>query len=64
MTDKQQKPLITLDIDVLTMSDTRILHEDKTSIYLADSIIEAGHNVAERALSTDDIYQIRAMVSK
>ena len=64
MTDKPQKPFIPLNIAVLTVSDTRTLDEDTSGKYLADSIIEAGHNVAERTLTTDDIYQIRAMVSK
>ena len=49
MTDKPQKPFIPLNIAVLTVSDTRTLDEDTSGKYLADSIIEAGQNVAERA---------------
>mgnify|MGYP000533567943 FL=1 len=61
---KPEKPLIPLNIAILTVSDTRTLDEDTSGKYLADSLIEAGHTLAERALTTDDIYQIRAMVSK
>lgn len=61
---KPEKPFIPLNIAVLTVSDSRTLDEDTSGKYLADSIAEAGHTVAERALTTDDLYQIRAIVSK
>ena len=61
---KPAKPFIPLNIAVLTVSDTRTLDEDTSGKYLADSLVEAGHTLAERALTTDCIYQIRAMVSK
>lgn len=61
---KPEKPFIPLNIAVLTVSDTRTLEEDTSGKYLADSLVQAGHILAKRALTTDDIYQIRAMVSK
>ncbi len=61
---KAEKPFIPLNIAVLTVSDTRTLDEDTSGKYLAESLQQAGHQLAERALSTDDMYQIRAMVSK
>ncbi|WP_051012718.1 molybdenum cofactor biosynthesis protein B [Moraxella macacae] len=60
---KTAKPFIPLNIAVLTVSDTRTLNEDTSGKYLADSIIEAGHTLFERTLTTDDIYQIRAVIS-
>jgi molybdenum cofactor biosynthesis protein B len=45
---------------VLTMSDSRSLAEDKSGDYLCRAIEEAGHELADRALVPDDIWQIRA----
>lgn len=63
-TAKPKKPFIPLNIAVLTVSDTRTLDEDTSGKYLADSVTQAGHTLAERALTTDCIYQIRAIISK
>lgn len=53
-----------LNIAVLTVSDSRTLAEDTSGQYLADSLTQAGHNLADRQLITDDIYQIRAVLSR
>lgn len=63
-TKKPEKPFIPLNIAILTVSDTRTLDEDTSGKYLADSIVDAGHNLAELALTTDDIYEIRAVISR
>ena len=60
---KPEKPFIALNIAILTVSDTRSLEEDTSGKYLADSLVESGHTLAQRAIRTDDIYQIRAIVS-
>ena len=60
---KQQAPFAPLNIAVLTVSDSRTLAEDTSGQYLADSLTEAGHHLADRQLITDDIYQIRAVIS-
>lgn len=60
----QEKAFIPLNIALLTVSDTRTLAEDTSGQYLADSVSQAGHVVAERILTTDDIYKIRAVISK
>lgn len=52
-----------LNIAVLTVSDTRTLEQDSSGQYLQDALTEAGHQLAERALCSDDLYQIRAIVS-
>ena len=52
-----------LNIAILTVSDSRSLEQDTSGQYLVDSLVEAGHNLADRQLITDDIYQIRAVIS-
>ncbi|MBB4864574.1 molybdenum cofactor biosynthesis protein B [Pseudomonas nitritireducens] len=52
-----------LQIAVLTVSDTRNLHNDTSGQALVTSLQRAGHVLAERRLVIDDIYQIRAVVS-
>ncbi|MEO1849005.1 MAG: molybdopterin-binding protein, partial [Psychrobacter sp.] len=60
---KPAAPFTPLNIAVLTVSDSRTLAEDTSGQYLADSLTEAGHHLADRQLITDDIYQIRAVIS-
>lgn len=61
---KVNKPFIPLNIAVLTISDTRTIDEDTSGDYLVESIKNSGHNLGDRVLVTDDIYQIRAVVSR
>lgn len=49
-----------LRIAVLTISDTRTLSTDSSGQVLIDALEDAGHALYERALVTDDIWQIRA----
>lgn len=53
-----------LNIAVLTVSDTRTLDQDTSGQYLVDQLTAAGHHLADRELITDDIYQIRAVISR
>ncbi len=53
-----------LSIAVLTISDTRTLDTDTSGQLLIDGLQAAGHQLAERALVPDDIWQIRARVSQ
>ena len=53
-----------LDIAVLTVSDTRGEAEDTSGKYLVEAAQQAGHKLAEKAIVRDDIYQIRAIVSR
>ena len=54
---------IPLSIAVMTVSDTRTEATDKSGAYLVESVMEAGHAIAEKAIIPDDIYKIRAVVS-
>ncbi|TBU70374.1 molybdenum cofactor biosynthesis protein B [Serratia marcescens] len=50
-------------IAILTVSDSRGAAEDTSGQYLQEAAREAGHQVVDRAIVKDDIYQIRARVS-
>ncbi len=53
-----------LNICVLAISDTRTQETDKSGQKLADLLADAGHRLYDRQLVRDDIYQIRAVVSR
>ncbi len=55
---KEKEPL---NIAVLTVSDTRTYDNDTSGQYLVDALQEEGHQLGDRALLKDDIYQIRAL---
>jgi molybdenum cofactor biosynthesis protein B len=55
-------PFKPLRIAVLTVSDTRDLASDKSGDVLAGRVGAAGHALAERAIVTDDIAEIRSKV--
>jgi molybdenum cofactor biosynthesis protein B len=52
-----------LRIAILTISDTRCLDTDTSGGYLQQAVETSNHILADRQFSTDDIYQIRAIVS-
>ena len=53
-----------LNIAVLTVSDTRSSANDTSGDLLVKALQEAKHSLAARALVKDDVYQIRAQVSR
>lgn len=57
------KQMVPLNIAVLTVSDTRTFENDTSGQYLVDALKEDGHQLADRALLKDDVYEIRAKVS-
>jgi molybdenum cofactor biosynthesis protein B len=58
----ESKQFVPLKIAVLTVSDTRELADDKSGATLAERIAKAGHAVADRAIVTDDVENIRARI--
>lgn len=54
---------IPVKIAVLTVSDTRTEENDTSGQLLVESVTAAGHEVTDKRISLDDIYQIRAIVS-
>jgi len=55
---------VPLSIAVLTVSDTRDESNDTSGDALVERLTNAGHNLAAKAIVKDDVYQLRAMVSK
>jgi molybdenum cofactor biosynthesis protein B len=49
---------------VLTVSDTRTAATDTSGDLLVELLTGDGHRLADRALVPDDVYQIRAIVSR
>jgi molybdenum cofactor biosynthesis protein B len=58
------REFIPLSIAVLTISDTRGEAEDKSGALLAARLGEAGHRLADKRIVRDDVYAIRAEVSR
>ena len=59
-----ERAFLPLDIVVLTVSDTRTEADDTSGDTLVSLISEAGHRVTEKRIVPDDIYRIRAEVSR
>ena len=51
-------PFVKVNIAVLTVSDTRIMENDKSGNYLEKSIIDAGHRCVFREIVKDNVNQI------
>ncbi len=60
----QKESLLPLKIAVLTVSDTRTEADDKSGKILVDNLTTAGHVLAEKIIVPDNIYEIRAVISK
>lgn len=58
------KQFVPLNIAVLTVSDTRDESNDTSGQLLAERVVSAGHTLADKAIVKDDVYQLRAIVSK
>ena len=54
---------VPLSLCVLTVSDTRTAANDTSGDYLCSALAEAGHTLHARAISRDDRYALRALVS-
>ena len=53
-----------LNISVLTVSDTRTENDDKSGGLLVKRLSEEGHRVGEKKICPDNQYEIRAIVSR
>src|SRR4051812_21909574 len=60
----ETKQFIPLNIAVLTISDTRLLADDKSGATLADRLTAAGHKLAAREIIVDDVEAIRAIIRR
>lgn len=59
----QEKHFIPLNIAILVVSDTRTESDDVSGKTLVERVTEAGHQVFDKLIVADNIYQIRAAVS-
>jgi len=55
---------IPVGIAVVTISDTRSMNDDKSGATLAERIIAAGHQLAQRLIVKDEVRQIRSAIRK
>ncbi len=55
-------PFQSVNIAVLTVSDSRRLQDDKSGDLLARSVAEDGHHLADRRIVTDDFEAITAVI--
>lgn len=62
--EKNAREFIPLNVSVLTISDSRTETTDKSGALLAARLESAGHRLAEKCIVPDDIYKIRAVVSR
>ena len=61
---QKNSAFIPLKIAVLTVSDSRTSANDSSGDYLVSAVTEAGHQLADRALLADNLYQVRSRVSQ
>jgi molybdenum cofactor biosynthesis protein B len=59
-----QADFVPLNLCVLTVSDSRTAENDTSGDYLALSLGEAGHRLAEKRIVKDNRYVIRAIVAQ
>ncbi|HEU4618887.1 MAG TPA: molybdenum cofactor biosynthesis protein B [Gammaproteobacteria bacterium] len=61
---QEPRSFLPLNIAVLTVSDTRTVETDKSGAALVARLEGAGHRLAAREIVADDVYRIRAVVSR
>ncbi|TDT99561.1 molybdenum cofactor biosynthesis protein B [Azorhizobium sp. AG788] len=59
----ESRPFVALNIAVLTISDTRVMEDDRSGSLLVERLTLAGHRLADRRIVTDDVEEIRGAVS-
>jgi molybdenum cofactor biosynthesis protein B len=59
-----EREFLPVGIAVLTVSDSRDEATDKSGRLLVERLTGAGHRLAEKCIVPDDIYRIRAVVSR
>ena len=55
---------VPLNLAILTVSDSRTEENDKSGDTLKERATKAGHKVVEKCIVPDDVYQMRATVSR
>lgn len=60
----EDRSFIPVGVALLTVSDTRTAADDRSGNYLAEAVTAAGHRVVAQEITPDDIYAIRARLSR
>jgi molybdenum cofactor biosynthesis protein B len=60
----ETRPFLTVNIAVLTVSDTRTMETDTSGATLAERIVKSGHTVAVRAIEKDDAGAIEVLLRR
>ena len=58
----EKRSFIPLNIAVLTVSDTRVLDDDKSGQILVDRLVASGHVLGARAIVKDEVAAIQAQL--
>jgi len=59
-----ERQFISLTLTVLTISDSRTAADDKSGDILVQRLQDAGHQLMDKRIVSDDIYQIRSALSQ
>ena len=59
-----ERAFLPVSIAILTVSDSRDEQTDKSGRLLVERLTRAGHRLAEKLIVPDDVYQIRAALSR
>ena len=59
-----ERQFIPVNIALLTISDTRTIENDTSGKVLRERLLAADHKLADQQIVTDDIYQIRSVISQ
>jgi molybdenum cofactor biosynthesis protein B len=59
-----ERDFMPLKVAVLTVSDSRTEADDQSGNWLREAVAEAGHEVVEKTIVPDDVYQMRAVFSR
>ena len=59
-----ERQFIPVNIALLTISDTRTIENDTSGKVLRERLLAADHKLADQQIVTDDIYQIRSIISQ
>ncbi len=56
------KEFITINIAILTISDSRTIKNDKSGDFLKNRILSLGHNIIDRKITKDDVKNIKKII--
>jgi molybdenum cofactor biosynthesis protein B len=63
-TASSSTPSVSLNIAVMTVSDTRTEEDDKSGNVLVKKLTESGHKLADKVIVPDNRYKIREVISR